>query len=78
MSRRKKSSTGDRGSSDAYLNEVKDQQMIKAEIIHNKEAMGKCGQPAQWTKVFRTKPETGEKYLALHIENGVTLFEINP
>lgn len=75
MSRRKKSSTGDRGSSDCYLNDVKDQEMIKAEIVHNPEGMGKCGKPAKWTKVFRYTPK-GDKYLVLHMENGVTLFEL--
>lgn len=75
MSKKFKSSTGDRGGDHGYLKDIKDQDTETSIIVHDvPEASGK---PAKMTKVFRFK-ETGEKYLALHIENGVTLFEINP
>jgi len=76
MSKKHKSSTGDRGGDHGYLKEVKDQETETSIILHDVPLSS--GQPAKWTKVFRYRPETGEKYLALHIENGVTLFEINP
>ncbi len=74
MSKKDKSSTGDRGGDHGYLKDVKDQETETSIIIHDVPLSS--GLPANMTKVFRMRPETGEKYLVLHMENGVTLFEL--